>query len=394
MAKLSTTYVAEDQTLAKIDEALEQKQSLEAPRNYMGMSMIGDECWRKVFYDFHNVRRRVIKSSGIKAIQDGFKQEDIMAERLRLLPYIELITLDPEKPGEQIGIKTLLGHFCGHVDGVIRGIIEAPRTWHVWENKAVNEEKFEKLKKLKEEKGEKNALKEWDIVYYGQAQLYMHFLKLERHYLTVQSPGGRKYTSARTEYNRADAEALIEKARILIFEDDLPARISNKRDFYKCKDSWCAFCGVCHDGEFADVNCKTCRYRECIDGGVSFCHLTKTNLDPSLLPIGCHNHIYTPALVSAQLIVQQESGCIYRKTDGVLFANCATVGFPSDHPSVRGQDLLIYTSKELRENIKSVSNIAYDIARVVDNFGGEVIPEGTAKKWDSGKLVDPRLQDI
>ena len=58
---------------------------------------------------------------------------------------------------------------------------------------------------------EKAALKEWDFQFYVQAQLYMHFFDLTRHYLVCASPGGRDMTSCRTEYNKAFARHRYKK---------------------------------------------------------------------------------------------------------------------------------------------------------------------------------------
>jgi len=376
MAKLE--YVTENKTLAEIDKALELQQQLERPRNYMGMSSVGHECWRKVFYDFRNVTKRKIPASGIRAISDGFKQEDIMVERLRMLPFIELITTDSEDPTKQIAVEGLLSHFRGHLDGVIRGLKESSK-WHIWENKAVNQKKFDLLNKLKAEKGEKNALKEWDIVYYAQAQCYCHYTELDRHYLTVETPGGRDYTSVRTDYSRSYAEMIIDKAQQLIFDNFvLPARISEKREFFQC--GWCDYKGICHDGDFPDVHCKTCRYRECIDGGKSMCLATDTIIEDSLLNSGCDKHIFNPSVLTAcnaVLIEHQDDGCLYQvEGKDFFFANTNLTGFPD----VKGKIDAIFTSKELRENIVNINDITNQF---VKEFKGSVIPQEQAKKaWD------------
>jgi len=375
MTKLD--YIADNQTLAEVDKALELQQQLEKPRNYMGMSMIGHECWRKVFYDFRNVTKRKISASGIRAISDGFKQEDIMVERLRMLPFIELITTDTDDPTKQIAVEGLLSHFRGHLDGVIKGLKEAPATYHVWENKSVNQKKFDLLNKLKVEKGEKNALKEWDIIYYSQAQCYCHYTELDRHYMTVETPGGRDYTSIRTDYNRKYAEMIIDKAQQLIFNNfDLPARISDKREFFQC--GWCEFKGICHDGDFPDVHCKSCRYREPVDGGKSLCLATDTIIEDTLLNVGCPSHIYNPALIPNVVLVEHQSdGCLY-KVEGkdFFFSNTNLTGFPE----VKGRCDAIFTSKQLKEDIKNINHIDN---KIVKEFKGTVIPQEQAKKaWD------------
>ena len=84
--------------------------------------------------------------------------------------------------------------------------VPSPRTPHVWEGKAVNEKKFANFKKAKAQYGEKGALEQWDYVYWCQAQAYMGYFDLTRHYITVCTPGVRDWDSTRTEF---DADAFM-----------------------------------------------------------------------------------------------------------------------------------------------------------------------------------------
>ena len=369
-------------TLTEVDKALEDKQQLEAPRNYLGMSQIGDECWRKLFYSFRGAEKRMIQASGLRAIEDGFLQEDVMSERLRMLPFIQLHTTAPDSD-KQIGFSLLLDHFRGHCDGMILGIKEAPKTWHVWEHKSVNETKFKKLNKLKEEKGEKKALAEWDEIYFSQAQIYMHQARVERHYLTVTTPGGRDYTSCRTEFNNKIAENLITKGKSIIFDNwNIPPRASSKREFYKCK--WCEYSEICHDTKFPLVNCKTCRYSEPINEGKRKCLLKDTVLENNSLWIDtCPDHVYNPALVPAELVEHQSDCCIYKSESGFVFANCSVSGIPETKGIIDD----IYTSQHLRDKIVFANNLKKDAAlEIQKSFDGSF---KEPKKWDTGVIVDP-----
>jgi CRISPR/Cas system-associated exonuclease Cas4 (RecB family) len=396
-----------DKTLLEIDKVLEQRKSLEAPRHYLGMSEIGEECWRKLFYSFRNAERKTWLAPGVKATEDGFIQEDLMAFRLRLLPYIELYTtksgeivntlgsriVSNKDDKDQIGFNLLLGHFRGHCDGVIRGIKEAPQTWHTWEHKSVNKEKFKKLIDIRKKSGEKSSLVEWDRIYYEQAIIYMHELEFKRHYLTVTAPGGREYISIRTEYDAKIAEGVIAKAKVIIFDNwDIPSRLSNDPEFYKCK--WCEFHEICHEGGFPLVNCKTCRYSEPVQDGQRQCLQHEKIIPDTELNIGCKDHVFNPALVAADLVEHQQEGCLYHiKENDIYFSNTTITGFPE----LDGKLDAIYTSQDLREKIKSIKNITKDVVTVqksvngtIEDFTGETSPA-----WDKekGELVQ-RLQDV
>jgi len=394
-----------EKTLSAIDVALENRKALEAPRNYLGMSEIGEPCWRKLFYSFRNAGRKRYSSSGVKTTEDGYMQEDLMAFRLRMLPYIELHTtasgaikneigsriIRKEEDYDQIGFSLLLGHFCGHCDGVIRGILEAPGTWHVWEHKSVNIEKSEKLKKLKREKGEKKALEAWDIIYFLQAQIYMHELKMTRHYLTVTTPGGRSCISVRTEYNRSIAEDLITKAKVIIFDNwSIPDRMKDDPEYYLCR--WCEFNNICHSGEFPLVHCKTCRYSEPVLDGKRKCILKDIIVPNAELYKECGDHVFNPALINATLIEHQQDGCLYYvKEKDCYFANTSLTGFPDTGKRVD----VIHTSYDLKYKIKSIQNISKEVSTVQKTFNGTVdeFSKETNPAFENGKLVSG-LEDL
>jgi hypothetical protein len=98
-----------------------------------GASAIGHPCDRKLWYGFRWASRRSIDT----AIADGHRGEKTMAERLRLVPGIQLWTVDPESGG-QISVVDHSGHFCGNLDGIILGLLQAPEIW-LWEHKVVND---------------------------------------------------------------------------------------------------------------------------------------------------------------------------------------------------------------------------------------------------------------
>lgn len=237
-----------DPTLEAMRKAMEAEAMKEKPRTYLGASSIGDSCSRKLWYGLNGYQSKPIESPGLMAIQDGHRTEDLTAERLRLVHGIQLWTVDEN--GNQFGFCEVVerldgtkGEFKGHIDGVILGLLQAPKTPHVWENKAVNQKKFDLFRKMKNELGEKQTLKQWDRVYWAQAQIYMHYFKLDRHYTTVETPGGRDIESCRTEYDKGAAHGLIEKAKRIIRAQEPPERIG-PATWFECK--YCRFYEVCH----------------------------------------------------------------------------------------------------------------------------------------------------
>ena len=290
-----------DPTLEAADRALEAKENAQRPRPYLGMSGIGEECSRKVFYRFRWCWPETFDALSLKRFADGHRTEDLQAERLRLVPGVTLLTVDPET-GRQFGHRDLGGHFRGHMDGIISGILQAPVTVHVWEHKAVADKKQKELEDAKRTLGEKNALRKWNFTYYVQAVLYMHYSGLERHYLTCSTAGGRHTISVRTEPDPAEAMRQIAKARRIIFGDEPPERVSNDPNFYMCAKFDCSFFDICHGGKFPLRNCRTCLFAEPVEDGEGSwkCHRHDGNIPLDFQYAGCAEHRFNPALVPGE----------------------------------------------------------------------------------------------
>ncbi len=287
-----------DPTLEAADRAMEAiSREQREVRPYLGASAIGKPCERQLWYDFRNAGREAMTAASLKRIEDGHHGEDVQAVRLRLVSGIELHTIDPET-GRQIGIEDHAGHFRGHLDGAICGLLQSPKTWHVWEHKQVGEDKLTKLQKLKVSLGEKNALHEWDIVYWSQAQIYMHYTGMTRHYLTAASPGGRNTVSCRTDYDAEAAIRLVEKARRVIFSEEPPVRASENADFYLCR--FCPHSAYCHGSALPMRNCRTCLFSTPNPEGGWGCEKHKRGIDPAQFLDGCPDQRFIPAIVPFQ----------------------------------------------------------------------------------------------
>lgn len=321
MAKLPNIY--DDPTLDAINQALIDRESRNQPRQYLGISSIGKPCSRELWYQFRWCMKVVFDSDTLKRFEDGHRDEDLMAERIRMVHGIDLWTLDSNNGG-QIGVSDLGGHFKGHLDGVIKGILQAPKTTHVWEHKTTNEKKWEKLRSLIHELGEKAALEKWDEVYYAQAVLYMFYMEFTRHYLTVSTPGGRKQTSCRTNENKKFAKTLIKKAESIITSNEPLTKLSEKPEYYQCK--WCSFSDICHGSRIPDVHCRTCVHATPAmvgDNGDWFCNLYSDYIPVEFQRKGCERHVYLPSLIPHKQIDanEQENWIEYEKLDGVRFRN-------------------------------------------------------------------------
>jgi len=318
---------ATDPTLDAAFAAMEAANHTDPPRPYLGMSAIGEECERRLWYSFRwcMPAGNGFDAKGLSNVQDGHRSEDVMAERLRMVPGVELWTVDPTT-NRQFGFADVGGHFRGHCDGLMRGLLQAPKAMHVWEHKASEKGPAELAKHKSVD--EKSALQKWNATYYGQAVLYMHKAEVTRHYLTCSSPGARlPITSVRTDANPAEAARLIAKAERIVYASEPLARLSEDPAFYKCK--FCPAAEVCHTAALPAVSCRTCLHAtpERDGDGAWSCALAK---DSGPIPVefqrtGCERHLYIPALLSRwgeQFDASEAEGWVaYRAADGVVFRN-------------------------------------------------------------------------
>lgn len=301
-----------DPTLAAADRALEARAMEEKPRGYLGMSSIGDSCSRKLWYQFRHAGREKFDALTLKRFADGHRSEDLIIERLRLVEGLELFSVNED--GSQLRVTDHGGHFSGHLDGTVLGLLQAPKTKHVLEVKCVGDKKMTEFKKAVDDLGEKMALRKWNPVYYAQAQCYMHYTGLTRHYLVVATAGGRDWASARTEYNAADALQLVTKAKRIIEAQEPPERISKDPSWWECR--FCTFSGICHHQEIPARSCRTCLHSETMSEGTWHCERYGKTLTLDEQLDACPAHKFIPALVPGEVGEVTEKGITYKMQDG------------------------------------------------------------------------------
>lgn len=255
-------------TLDKIAEIKEKKEE-DYIRPYLGMSSVGGPCDRENWADFRWITKKNDPSWLQDAAECGHIAEDEMIKDLKLIPEITLITEghssdNKDNSANQISFEDINGHFKGHADGMILGILEAPKTWHVWEHKDKSIRKkggkdmFNELEALKLKLDEKQVLKEWDMKFYVQGHMYMHYSGTKRHYMTVSRGVKRQYISIRTNYSKTIAVEYIEKANRVIKSNTPPPRRYNDTHYY-CK-YFCSHYEWCHNGKPAQKTCRSCEH--------------------------------------------------------------------------------------------------------------------------------------
>ena len=158
-----------------LNRAMLDKRSGQERRQYLGASMWGDPCDRKLGFMYHKVKPDAeFKPDTLRIFDMGHDGEDRVGEYLKLAGF-ELITHGED--GKQFGFSAGDGKLKGHIDGVILGGPAGVAWPALWENKALNEKGFKDVIS--------KGIKVSKPLYYAQAQVYMAYMELQVCVFTV-----------------------------------------------------------------------------------------------------------------------------------------------------------------------------------------------------------------
>lgn len=277
-------------TIAAIEAAVEAAE----PRDFdlvVRGSAIGHPCERHLWYRFRWAHLpEEFDGRKLRLFQTGHVEEARMIAWLRMAGA-EVEALDPTT-GEQWEVVACDGHFKGHSDGKVAGIVEAPVVKHLLECKTHNAKSFEQLKR------HGVAISKPEHV--AQMQIYMHLLGLTRAFYLAEHKDSSELYAERIHYDAAHALALMAKAERIATAESAPHKISSDPSYYLCKAFNCASWGVCHGGDFALRNCRTCLNSETRPNGVWFCTRHQHPLSVEDQKAGCPSHLYLPSLVPGE----------------------------------------------------------------------------------------------
>ncbi|MTH96665.1 oxidoreductase [Roseibium sp. RKSG952] len=284
-------------TIDAIYRVYEARAKQEPERTYLGISILGEECARKLWYAFRWAQpREDFDGRMLRLFQTGHREEARVIEDLRAAG-IDIHDVD-QLTGDQWAVSTAGGHVRGHMDGIIfGGVVEAPKACHVFECKTHSVKSFKKL--LLE------GVQKSKPLHYAQCQGYMHLKGVDRAlYVAVEKDTDTIHIE-RIHYDAAFAIALMAKGERIVFSDHAPAKLHDNpesRAAYAC--NWCPAKSVCHEGAWARVNCRTCLHAAPRDDGQGGWHCARHDrmLSTEDQQNGCGSHLFVPDLVPGKQI--------------------------------------------------------------------------------------------
>ena len=222
-----------------IDEKFVNSNKKQPKRDYLGSSVLGDKCSRKIQYMFLGTEAdpgKDFDARTYRIFQFGHELEDSMAGWIRNAGF-DLRTMDSN--GKQYGFAIAEEKIKGHIDGVIcAGPLDIQYPM-LWECKTANEKKFRDFKM----KGIKA-----NHTYEVQVALYQAYMELTDNpcLFTVINKNTSEIYYELIPFNKALAQEVSDKA-VLILEatkaNEMLPRLAQSRDYFACK--FCEFQDSC-----------------------------------------------------------------------------------------------------------------------------------------------------
>lgn len=278
--QFTTGYKSASLTLAALDAAVLARAD-SGFRPHLGASLIGKRCQRALWYSFRWSSPAKFSARMLRLFARGQREEEPMGQYLKAAG-VRLHQADPHT-GAQFAFSDCEGHFGGSMDGAAHNVPDAPKVWHVWENKTSGKKAFDTLAR----QGVRAAKPE----HWAQMQCYMHWSGMTRALYTAVCKDNDEIHMERVEYDAQAAAAFVAKAQSVIDAPLPPERIGNA-DWYECK--WCEHFEICHGTSAPAVNCRTCAHSTPVKDAAWSCALKSQPRTLAEQKVGCDEHRFIP----------------------------------------------------------------------------------------------------
>ena len=253
--------------LPEEDIRVQVPQNSKKKREHLGLSNLGNDCVRAVFYDWRKISDKKFPPRLYRLFQRGHREEFFFMHMLRGVG-LKIYEHDP-KTGKQFKVSDFEGHLQGSMDGIARDrkllFINKDVPFKT-EYKTYNDKRFNIL--IKE------GVKEADPKYYGQIQGYMGYE--ERIKGCLFCAVNKNDDSLHFEWILPDASTfslLRDRAEEIINAKAPPVGISRRKSYWKCK--FCDFKDHCFltdkNRKSSKVSCRSCVHGSPALGGTWEC---------------------------------------------------------------------------------------------------------------------------
>jgi len=237
------TVAKAPEIVALIDAAMERKNAAQPGRTYLGASRLGEECHRKLYFEYTNAPKdKGFSGQTLRMFDMGHDGETRVAEYFRTAGF-DLRT--ENKDGKQFGFyiakdpATGQARIAGHADGIFAGGPPVLLYPCLWENKALGAKSWSDVKE--------NGVKKSKPVYYSQMQMYMYQFAIHENpsvFTAINRDTGELFIEL-VPFDAAEVQKCINKGVNVVtarHENEVP-RIASTETDWRCK--WCDFKGHC-----------------------------------------------------------------------------------------------------------------------------------------------------
>jgi len=231
-------------------ESLNDNLKPSANRSYLGISGIGEKCYRKLQYDHYWAYTEQHSARMLRLFDTGHHFEDIMIKQLL---EVGIVVRDQQKK-----IVSTSGHWKGHIDGLFTYNDKE----YLIEFKTHNDKSFKDLKKQGVEKSKPG--------HYDQMQGYMGYLELSGALYMAMNKNDSEYYFESVPFNKERFDDLKRKQFEVIASEELHTRIgTGQPTWFECR--FCSARHVCFNKLPIDANCRTCKNVIISDNGKWLC---------------------------------------------------------------------------------------------------------------------------
>jgi hypothetical protein len=205
-------------------------------RNYLGASIVGDDCLRKIQLQYKQ-NDGDFSAQTLRTFAIGHALESLVAEWIRITGFYLRTKNDRS---EQFGFSIANGRIAGHVDGVICSGPDFCKYPTLWECKTMNDKSWKDTAK--------RGVPVSKPLYYAQIQLYMAYMQLDENpcLFTALNKDTSELYFELVPFDSETAQLYSDRAALVVqateHNEILPC-ISHDPAFYRCK--MCSYRKVC-----------------------------------------------------------------------------------------------------------------------------------------------------
>ena len=283
-------------TIAQAIDYEYQSKHVSQHRKHLGISTIGAECERSLWYQFNQCKLIQHEGRMLRLFEFGHEMEKSFNELLKSVGF-RVYDKNP-KTGEQWQVQDPENKFfSGSVDCIavspddieFEGV--KSNTPYIVDHKTAGNSSFNNFVK--------NGLAVWNMKYFIQLQCYMGFSeqfgkkKINNAMIFVFNKNNHEIATECIEFNQSVFDLMREKAKNIVELEKPPYRISDDPDSFKCR--FCDYKEICHGEELAEPSCRNCGF-----GNKSAKHGEKCDKGFDMTP--CVNHVYNPYIFDGDFV--------------------------------------------------------------------------------------------